>query len=883
MMPRPQVVKSIFKRNFYSYFSGVLGYLFIFAFVVVGGRLAFGEEFFTANEPNLDQLSKWFPTLLLFFVPAITMGVWAEEQKMGTDELLFTMPATDLEILLGKYKAVVGVYAVALVFSMAHIFVLMSLGNPDPGLIATTYFGYFIAGAALISAGMLASIVTSNMAVAFVLGVLFCLVPVYISIVGSTVGLGDALDGFSVQEQFRDFSVGVVTISGLLYFVSFTVLMLYLNLILISRRHWSGDSESHMGLQYTARTISIGVILACLTAWAGYSAMRVDATSERLFSLSKATRMVLKELDSDRPIEIQAFISPEVPSEYIDTRKQLIGMLRQFDDIGGKNLEVRYVDIEPFSQEADEAEHFGIDAVGVMSERSGRRSVEEIYLGAVVISSYDKVVIPFFGKGLPIEYELTRSIQTVADEGRYTVGVLQTDANVISGTGGWQIVEELRKQYDVEQVSPDSAIDSEKFDVLLAVMPSSLTQPQMENLVGYAQTGSPLLVFDDPFPLTLGGGMGVTSAPRQQKSRPNPGMMGMQQPPPEQKADGGRATSLLSVLGIEWPYDNCVFAENNPHPEFANLPSEYVFVTRSSDDDDQSFNPSSAISRGLEELIVLYAGEVSKRSGAEVEFTPLLQTIVESGVMSWEEFVDESGFNFMAMQQTAQPRQRPLRRPDGQTHTLAAHIKSDSKDKPVNAIFVTDVDMISDFFFQERNMGNLSMKFDNVTFVLNAVDSLAGDDSFIELRSRRTERRSLTRIEAQKRTFFEAAREKERAADDEADEELDERREQLKKAVEEIQNDENLDPVAKAQRLQQAQEMEQQRMSLAEAKIEQNKEREIERIRNSTKQRERILEWWTSAWATWLPPIPPLFVGFFVFLRRLQDEKSTITESRRRS
>ena len=110
MYPRTQVIQSIFKRNFTSYFSGVLGYLFIVVFVVLGGALAFNARFFTGNEPNLDQLTLWYPLLLLFFIPAITMSVWAEERKAGTDELLFTMPATEIEILMGKYLAVLAVY-----------------------------------------------------------------------------------------------------------------------------------------------------------------------------------------------------------------------------------------------------------------------------------------------------------------------------------------------------------------------------------------------------------------------------------------------------------------------------------------------------------------------------------------------------------------------------------------------------------------------------------------------------------------------------------------------------------------------------------------------------------------------------------------------------
>lgn len=879
MQLRTQVIKSIFKRNFASYFSGVLGYLFIVVFVVLGGALAFNARFFTGNEPNLDQLTTWYPLLLLFFIPAVTMSVWAEERKSGTDELLFTMPATELEVLAGKYLAVLAVYSVALLFSMAHVFVLAFLGNPDWGLIATTYFGYWLAGAALLSAGMLASMLTANMTVAFILGIVICAVPVFIGQFGSMLGLGDLLERFSLQEQFRDFGMGVVPLTALLYFAGFTGLMLYLNHTLMTRRHWQTRRETSIGLQYVIRAISVAAVLSCVTAWAGYSALRVDATSEQLFSLTSATKNILGELDSERPIEIQAFLSPEVPREYVETRKRLVGLLRQFDELGGKSLEVRYVDVEPFSQQAEEAEHFGIEPVQVMSERDGRRSEVDVYLGAVIISSYDKVVVPFFGKGLPIEYELTRSIQTVANEERHTVGILQTDAGVIGGRD-WQIVEELRKQYEVEQVSPATEIDAGKIDVLLAVMPSSLTDSEMDNLVTYAKSGSPLLIFDDPFPLSLGNsGFGVTSAPRQPKRSNNP--MGQGGPPPEQKADGGRATRLLEALGIQWQYDACVFDLNNPHAEFAMLPAEYSFITRRGESS-ESFNSDNVVTTGLQELIVLYAGEVSEGSGGDIQYQPLLRTSQQSGVLRWEEFVDEGGFNFFSMQSTANPRRNPFRAIDASTHVIAAQVSRDAEDNHSNAIFVADVDMISDFFFQERNLGNLSMKFDNVTFVLNAVDSLIGDEAFIELRSRRTAHRTLARVEEQKRGFLEAANQAEREADTAASEELEQRREQLSKRVKEIQENEDFDPIAKSQMLQQAQEAEQKRMSLAEAQIEQTKNDQIRKIRATTNRKIRELESNIRFWSVCIPALPAFALGALVFIRRTKDEKSTITESRRR-
>ena len=882
MKLRRQVIGAIFRRNFSAYFSGMLGYLFIIVFVVACGWYAFDPKFFTSNEPNLDQLSLYYPMLMLFFIPAITMSVWADERKTGTDELLFTLPATDVEILIGKYLAVLAVYSVALVFSMTHVLVLTFLGNPDWGLLAATYFGYWIAGAALLSAGMLASQLTNNMTVAFVLGMVICAIPVFIGQIGRFVGLGDSLESFGLQEQFRDLGMGIVPLTGLIYFVGFTFLMLYLNLVLMSRRHWKNETRRSVAGQYAVRALCLGVVALCATAWAGYTGRRFDMTSERLFTLSDSTQEILQGLESERPIEIQAFLSPQksIPAEYVETRKRLVGLLRQFDEIGGKNLEVRYVDVEQFSPEAEEAERFGILPVRVATERDGRRGEEEVYLGAVIISSFDKVVVPFFGRGLPIEYELTRSVQTVADDLRYTVGVLQTDADLM-GSREWRIVTELKKQYTVESISPATPIDAEKFDVLLAAMPSSLTEPEMANLVAYAQTGKPLLVFDDPFPLSFNTGFGVTGAPRQPKPSAGGGMFGGGSPPPEQKADGGRATSLLQALGIEWVYDQVVFDVSNPHPEFALLPAEYVFITRGGSNED-AFSDQSEITSGLQEMIMLYAGTVEKDPASNCDFTPLLQTGFESGLLQWQDFVEDGGLNFFSMQSTANPRRDPFRQIDPYAHTLAARVKNDSGGNKVNAIFVADIDMISDFFFEERNLGNLDISFDNVTFVLNAVDSLAGDESFIALRSRRPKHRTLVRVEKQKREFLEAANEAELEADKAADEELEIRREQLSKRVKEIEENASLDPIAKNQMLRQAQEAEQQRLNLAEAKIEQTKNDDIRKIRANTNNQIRSLESFIRLWAVWLPALPALAVGLIVFARRWADEKSHVSNKRRR-
>jgi ABC-2 type transport system permease protein len=636
-----------------------------------------------------------------------------------------------------------------------------------------------------------------------------------------------------------------------------------------------------MGLQYLARALCLALILVSIAYITSHANARADLTAEHVYSLSPTTREVLAKIPPEHPVRVQAFVSTDVPRDYAPVRTRLTGLLRQYAQLAGAKMDVQYVDVEPFSHEADEAKHLGIMPQRIRSEREGRHYEDTVYLGAVISSSYDQVVIPFFGAGMPLEYELTRSIRTVANETRRTVGVLKTDADIIGGSHDWQIITELKQQYNVKEVSPDSPIEDGKYDVLLAVMPSSLTEPQMKNLVDYVKKGRPTLIFDDPFPWIFNSSFGVTQAPKLPK--PSPGGqfgMSMQRPAPP-KADDGRATSLTKALHIFWDNGRVVWDTFNPHPEYAMLPEEFIFLSPRNGTRG-AFSPQSEITSGLQEMLLAFSGEIQPLKEPGVKFEPLLRTSPRSGVMEWEDYT-EQGMDFThGFTPTARIKDNRPHFFDKGGHVVAAHLTSES-DNPykLNVVYVADVDLISDWFFVTRNLGEINLSFDNVPFVLNAVDVLAGDRTFVDLRKRRSELRTLTGVEERTSKFVEEREQTTKQADEEAKQRLTDARKRFKDKREEIEKDSKLGEAEKEQLIRILQEGEQRRLDVQKANIDRDKQQKIDDAKNSADRRIRETEHKIMFQAVLLPPIPAIVLGLVVFLLRLGREHRTISPERR--
>ncbi len=871
-MPRRHVVQAIFRRNFLSYFGSPTGYVFIAVFVVLSAAIAFcSESFFTNNLANLETLNKWYPFVLLFFVPAVAMAIWAEERKQGTDELLLTLPATDLEIVLGKYLSTLGIYTVALLFSLINVVVLEWLGSPDLGVMIGTYMGYWFLGAGLLAVAMVASLLTSSQTVAFILGALFCAVPVGLGKAGQITSgrVQDALEGLGIEAAFDDLAKGVVSIRAILYFTALAVLFLYINLALLQRRR--GGSSINVsfptGLHHGIRTVSLLVIGISVGVLANRAGGRVDLTQERLHTLTGPTREIINKIDAGRPVYIQAYVSPNVPDSYVEVRENLIGLLKEYDAIGGDRIHLRIVDTERYSPEARLAEdQFGIKPEAVFP---GRESDEEaeggIYLGVAFTCGSEEVVIPFVNRGIPVEYELTRSIGTVSGAKRRKIGVANTDARLFGGLdfqsmssqGEWQILTELKKQYDVVQVGLDNPI-TDKFDALIVAQVSSLTQPQMNVLLAYVKQGGPSMLFDDPFP-----NFNPKLCPGEPKQNPNRGFGAMPPPPGEPKGDLAR---FYQEIGISFPSEMITWDSYNPHPKLKHLPREILFVSQ------DRFNQTELLSSGLQEMALIFPGEVNPQGTLPLTFTPLLKTTPVSGGVFKSQRFQQSFFGLQPVE--------PQYRSRGQEITLAARIKGSLPAAPpkdgqpaagstINVIFVADLDCISNMFFGLRADGPPDLQLDNVTFVLNCIDVLAGDESYLELRKRRPRHRTLVRFENLTKSHNQKMLDETKTAEETAEKERGDAQKRFDEKVEEVRKRSDLDERQKELQVRSLQEVENKRLQATQREIEEKKKLAIERSKGTMKQSVSTIKKNIRILAVLLAPIPALIMGLYMFSRRM--------------
>jgi len=241
-------IKAIVKRELGGYFTSPIAYVFLVIFLLLTGFFTFTVgSFFERGEASLVSFFTWHPWLYLFLVPAVGMRLWSEERRLGTMELLLTMPVTTWEALVGKFLASWLFLALALVLTFPVVITVNYLGSPDNGVIFAGYVGSLLLAGSYLAITCMTSAMTRNQVISFIVAVLICLFLIlagYEPVTGllsrfASARVVDLVAAFSVMTHFDGFQRGVIDLRDVVFFASLMGFALFTTGVII-RSHRAG-------------------------------------------------------------------------------------------------------------------------------------------------------------------------------------------------------------------------------------------------------------------------------------------------------------------------------------------------------------------------------------------------------------------------------------------------------------------------------------------------------------------------------------------------------------------------------------------------------------------------------------------------------------------
>ncbi len=766
-------IKTITKSELAGYLVTPATYVFVIIFLALSGFFTFMiGDFFKANDATLRGFFTWHPWLYLILVPAVGMHLWSDERRLGTDELLFTMPVTVWECVAGKFLAAWFTIGVALSLTFPLVVTVCYLGDPDWGEIICGYIGSFLMAGAYLAVASFTSSITKSQVVSFIVSVVICF---FLNIAGwppvtnmlvnwASPELIDTVAAFSVMPHFENMLRGIVVLGDVLYFLSVTGFALFLTALSLKRY-----SKTTMSTVVGALVVGLAVVFGN-AIFNELVKSRFDFTENKIYTLSAASKRILAKID--RPVTIKFYCSrsnTRMPVMLKNFADRVEDLLDEYKEAGKGRVSLEKYDPKPFSDAEDSAIMDGI--AGQMFGTFG----DKVYLGVAISCGKKQAVIPFLSPNREsmLEYDITNAISEVFRTKNLVVGVMSAlpvlggpptqammQRGVFKMSPPWLFIRQLKKNAEVRKVRLDTRKIDKDIDVLLLVDPAGITDDAQYAIDQFLLRGGRVAAFLDPRCFI------AEAMARSDRSLISATSSSM----PKLLSAWNMGYTTSSVVG------DAVFARKLRRP--GSPEANYVAVM---DITKQGFDPDDVTTAQLDQVSMMFAGEFPGKPPRGIKKDVLIHTTKESGTVgtfianephkSFREFVSTGKLRPLAVRlhghfKTAFPDGPPWKakrtagkKDGGKRKGEAPNVAKDQKpdDTPKNdgkkndgqltqsvkdgvVVLVGDADMLYDeFCVQAQNILGQTVFLpvnDNLNFGLNTVDYLGGDSDMIGIRCR---------------------------------------------------------------------------------------------------------------------------------------------------
>lgn len=511
---------ALFKREINGFFNSLIAYVVIAVFLVIVGLFLWvfpGEyNILDSGYANLDGFFVLAPFVFLFLIPAITMRFYADELRSGTYEMLITKPVTDLQIVIAKYFAGVALVAVSLLPTLLYFVSLQLYAAPpgvDTGGVWGSYLGLFFLGMVFVAIGLLSSAITDNQIVAFIVA-LFLSGFMFIGFeMIHSLALFGQLDLFirslGLQAHYASMGRGVIDSRDILYFTGVIVLILG-----IARQAASYRQYKRLRL---VPLISVLMLIIVVNVLGSYWFTRIDLTGDRRYSLTAATRNMLRELDDI--VYFRVYLDGELPAGFRRLRNDTREML---DEFSAWSDYIQYEFISPSRAAGDDGRQLqqyyrrlaekGLEPAQVQMRAGDGTSQRVIFPGAIV--SYKGKEVPLqllkenlglslvqalHNASLALEYNLASSIMQLAKEEKQKIAFLEGHGELAPPYLA-SVTRALENYYVVDRVEiGDSFENIRQYRTLISAKPRQPFSEEEKFLLDqFLMQGGSLLWLVDP-------------------------------------------------------------------------------------------------------------------------------------------------------------------------------------------------------------------------------------------------------------------------------------------------------------------------------------------------------------------------------------------------